>query len=104
MGFKSLKFSRYDRYTSVQPLRAVAFLVTPFFVGVGMGMRHSGAGVGVEPPAAEAGRHLRRRGFRRSGSGLPDLRAFAAAVSLRFRAFRRFREPASESECRLIIQ
>ena len=66
--------------------------------GVGMGTRHSagaaalaGAGVGVEPPAAEAGRHLRRRGFRRSGSGLPDLRAFAAAVSMRFRAFRRFR-------------
>ena len=51
-----------------------------------------GAGVGVEPPAAEsAGRHLRCRGFRRSGSGLPALRAFAAAVCLRFSDFRRFR-------------
>ena len=64
-----------------------------------MGTRHSagaaalvGAGVGVEPPAAEsAGRHLRCRGFRRSGSGLPALRAFAAAVCLRFSDFRRFR-------------
>ena len=32
MGIPSPNFSRYDRYTSVQPLRAVAFLGNPFFV------------------------------------------------------------------------